>query len=96
MNIEDLDEFLEENPDGVIHVTSHGLNDSIITGHLHSLKIKYKEVNIINLHSKMLARLKISIGINVIFFKNKEIQYHLNDLVSERVLKKKLRELVII
>lgn len=93
MNIEDLEDYLNENPNGIIFITSNNLNDSIMERYLDKLGLPYKKVNIINLGDKILKHLKVGIGVNLYFFINKEIKIYIGDVISFDKFNETLKEL---
>lgn len=93
MDLKDLEEFLDENPNGILFISSNNLNDFIIEGYLDKLNLIYKKVNIINLNPKFMRHLNVSIGINLYFFKNKEVKLYIGNLISFEKFKETLKEL---
>lgn len=93
MNIEDLEEFLNENPNGIIFISSNNLNDSIMERYLEDLNLIYKKVNIINLGTKTLKHLKVGIGVNLYFFRNKEVKIYIGDVMSFNNFKELIKDI---
>lgn len=93
MNIEDLEEFLNENPNGIIFISSNNLNDSIMERYLEDLNLIYKKVNIINLGTKILKHLKVGIGVNLYFFRNKEVKIYIGDVMSFNNFKELIKDI---
>lgn len=93
MDLKDLEEFLDENPNGILFISSNNLNDSIIEGYLNELNLIHKKVNIINLNPKFMRQLNVGIGINLYFFKNKEVKIYIGGLMSFENFKETLKEL---
>lgn len=93
MDLKDLEEFLDENPNGILFISSNNLNDSIIEGYLNELNLIHKKVNIINLNPKFMRHLNVGIGINLYFFKNKEVKIYIGGLMSFENFKETLKEL---